>query len=131
MNGTGASDAKGYAIARSALFDALLALAPLPEKSFVLVGAQAVYLRAPEEVIPSIPAFTLDGDLVADPLKLRRPRLIIEHLERGGFALLCMKNGPAIMLLREALGAVTEVELIAESLAALVDEFCTLVEEAL
>lgn len=87
MNNTGAPDAKGYAIARGALFDALLALAPLPPNSFVLVGAQAVYLRAPEGVIPSIAPFTLDGDLVADPLKIRHPRLIIEHLERGGFSL--------------------------------------------
>ncbi len=87
MNESGVPDAKGYAIARSALFDALRALAPLPEKSIVLVGAQAVYLRAPEQVIPSIAPFTLDGDIVADPHKIRRPRIIIELLEGAGFTL--------------------------------------------
>ena len=87
MSNSGADNANGYAIARSALFDALRALAPLPAESFILVGAQAVYLRAPDPVIPTIAPFTLDGDLVVDPRKIARPRLIIELLERGGFSL--------------------------------------------
>ena len=49
-----------------------------------MVGAQAVYLRAPEG-ITAIAAFTLDGDLAADPRKIRRARSIPEHLERAGF----------------------------------------------
>ena len=77
-------DAKGYAIARRTLIYALRSLAPLPEGSFVLVGAHAVYLRAPE-VIASIAPFTLDGDLAADPGKIRVARAIPDHLERAGF----------------------------------------------
>jgi hypothetical protein len=77
-------DASGYAIARRTLIYAIRALAPLPEGSFVLVGAQAVYLRAPEG-IAAVPPFTLDGDLVANPNKIRFARAIPDHLERAGF----------------------------------------------
>jgi hypothetical protein len=77
-------DARGYGIARRTLIQALRALAPLPEGSFVLVGAQAVYLRAPEG-IAAIAPFTLDGDLAADPRKIRTARSIPDHLERAGF----------------------------------------------
>jgi hypothetical protein len=90
MSPTG--DARGYAIARNTLIDALLALATLPPKSFVLVGAHAVYLRAPE-IIPSVAPFTLDGDIVADPQKIRRPRFIRERLEAAGFSLRGERGG--------------------------------------
>ena len=82
MNPSG--DARGNAIARWTLIHALRALAPFPAGSFVLVGAQAAYLRAPKG-ITAIAAFTLDGDLAADPRKIRRARSIPEHLERAGF----------------------------------------------
>jgi hypothetical protein len=77
-------DDRGYAIARRTLIHALRALAPLPDGSFVVVGAQAVYLRAPEG-ISAVAPFTLDGDLVADPSKIRTARAIPDHLERAGF----------------------------------------------
>jgi hypothetical protein len=77
-------DAKGYAIARRTLIYALRSLATLPEGSFVLVGAHAVHLRAPE-VIASIAPFTLDGDLAADPVRIRIAHVISDHLERAGF----------------------------------------------
>lgn len=77
---------RGYAIARSTLIEALRALAPLSPEGFILVGAHAVYLRAPE-IIASIAPFTLDGDLVADPRKIGRARLIRDRLEGAGFEL--------------------------------------------
>ncbi len=77
-------DARKYAISRRALIQAIRALAPLPEGSFVLIGAHAVYLRAPD-VITSIAPFTLDGDLAANPRKIRTAQTIVDHLERGGF----------------------------------------------
>lgn len=77
-------DDRGYAIARRTLIDGLRALAPLPPGSVVLVGAHAVYLRAPE-VIRAMSPFTLDGDLLADPRKIRRARAIPDCLARAGF----------------------------------------------
>ena len=84
MNPTG--EAKGYAIARKTLINALLAFETLPPESFVLVGAHAVYLRAPES-IGSIAPFTLDGDLAANPKKIGRARTIRDRLEAVGFCL--------------------------------------------
>jgi hypothetical protein len=52
----------------------------------ILVGAQAVYLRAPLNVA-FMPLYTFDGDLVVDPDKIGRPRRIREHLEAAGFEL--------------------------------------------
>lgn len=77
-------DAKGYAIARRTLIHAVRVLAPLSPDGFVLVGAHAVYLRAPEP-IPGLSPFTLDGDLAADPRKVRVARNIPDSLERAGF----------------------------------------------
>ncbi len=77
-------DGRGYAIARRTLIHALRALAPLPEGSFVLVGAQAAYLRAPDG-IATIAPFTLDGDLAADPRKIGSARTIPDRLEQAGF----------------------------------------------
>jgi hypothetical protein len=76
--------ARGYAIARRTLIHAVRALAPLSRDGFVLVGAHAVYLRAPEP-IPVIGPFTLDGDLAADPRKIRVARRIPDCLEPAGF----------------------------------------------
>jgi hypothetical protein len=77
-------DARGYAIARRTLIHAVRALAPLSRDGFILVGAHAVYLRAPE-LIPVITPFTLDGDLAADPRKIRVARRIPDYLEPAGF----------------------------------------------
>jgi len=77
---------EGYAISRETLIDAIEALKRLSSEGFVLVGAQAVYLRSPEIELP-IPPFTLDGDVVVDPRKIRRPRAILESLETAGFTL--------------------------------------------
>ncbi|HTU68830.1 MAG TPA: hypothetical protein VMF11_00800 [Candidatus Baltobacteraceae bacterium] len=77
---------EGYAISRATLIDALRALAPLSSDGFILVGAQAVYLRSSQVELP-IPAYTLDGDVVVDPRKIRRPRVIADSLEAAGFAL--------------------------------------------
>src|SRR5580704_230846 len=79
-------DGRGYGVARRTLILALNALADLPPRSFILVGAQAVYLRAPNPVV-AIPPFTLDGDLVADPSRIGRPQLILDRLEANGFEL--------------------------------------------
>jgi hypothetical protein len=79
-------DSEGYAIVRRTLISGFRALASFPKNSFVLVGAHAVYLRAVEN-IPSIAPFTLDGDLVADPRMIGRPRRIRDHLEAAGFVL--------------------------------------------
>jgi hypothetical protein len=79
-------DARNYATARKTLISGLVALADLPPGSFVLVGAHAVYLRAPGH-IPSMAPFTLDGDLAADPRKIGRPRDILDRLEAAGFSL--------------------------------------------
>lgn len=57
---------RGYAISRNALIDAVRSLETLPHGSYILVGAQAVYLRAPEP-IAFVAAFTFDGDLLVDP----------------------------------------------------------------
>jgi hypothetical protein len=77
---------EGYAISRDTLIEALQALRRLSAEGFVLVGAQAVYLRSPGIELP-FPAFTLDGDVVVDPRKVRRPRAILESLEAAGFTL--------------------------------------------
>lgn len=82
MSESGANP-EGYATARRVLLDAVRALHQVTN-GIVLVGAQAVYLRAPDTSVPIAP-FTLDGDLVADPRVIRRPRLISEALERAHF----------------------------------------------
>jgi hypothetical protein len=76
----------GYAVARKTLIDGCRALEVFPRNSFVLVGAHAVYLRAPES-IPSIAPFTLDGDLAANPVYIGRPRDIRDRLEAAGFSM--------------------------------------------
>ena len=71
-----AGDANAYALARRTLVDAVIALQDLAPTAFVLVGAHAVYLRAPENDL-GIPAFTLDGDLAVNPNLV--PALAAEH----------------------------------------------------
>lgn len=84
MSPTG--DDKAYAVARRTLIQGLRALAAFQTGSFILVGAHAVYLRAPED-IPQIPAFTFDADLAVDPAKVGVPRRVLDRLEAAGFVL--------------------------------------------
>jgi hypothetical protein len=91
MNDSGAQ-LEGYATARRILIDAVRALSQFPLDSIVLVGAQAVYLRAPEDVVPVSP-YTFDGDLVVDPRVVRRPRFILDSLEKAQFALRGSEGG--------------------------------------
>lgn len=54
-----------YVVARCVLIDALEALGPHRE-ALVVVGAQAIYLRAGEADLVVAP-YTTDGDLALDP----------------------------------------------------------------
>lgn len=83
MNASG-DWAEGFATARQALASAMAALKEVSSRGFILVGAQAVYLRA-GHIRVSMPAFTFDGDIVADPRYVRSTRLILEKLEAVGF----------------------------------------------
>lgn len=74
----------GDVIARSALIDAISALNRVSETGFIVVGAQAVYLRT-EHVTLRIPPYTLDGDIVADPRRVRQARIILETLQSANF----------------------------------------------
>lgn len=81
-----------YVEARRVLLDALSALGGHRE-AIVVVGAQAIYLRAGEGELP-ISAFTTDADLTLDPSRLEdEPDLEaalrdagFEHVERNGAA---------------------------------------------
>lgn len=82
MNG----DAEAYTIARRTLVEATIALQSLAPEAFVLVGAHAVYLRAPENDL-GVPAFTLDGDLAVNPTLLTGSRAVRVRLGEAGFDL--------------------------------------------
>lgn len=74
-----------YAEARRVLLDALEALGP-HRHAAVVVGAQAVYLRAGPIGI-SVTPFTTDGDIALDPTRLKdRPRLS-DAMGAAGFRL--------------------------------------------
>jgi hypothetical protein len=87
-----AGETSGYALARRTLVEAVIALQALSPTAFVLVGAQAVYLRAPENDL-GIPAFTLDGDLTVNPRHIAGSRAIRSRLEEVGFNLRDMQSG--------------------------------------
>jgi len=78
-------EADEYAAARSALLDALTALEPHLD-AFVLVGAQAIYLRVGEADV-AVPGSTTDGDLAIDPALLRDAPIIPEAMEGAHFGL--------------------------------------------
>ena len=78
-------EADEYAAARSALLDALTALEPHLD-AFVLVGAQAIYLRVGEADV-AVPGSTTDGDLAIDPALLHDAPIIPEAMERAHFGL--------------------------------------------
>lgn len=71
--------------ARGALLDALTALEAHIE-AFVLVGAQAIYLRVGEADV-AVPGSTTDGDLAVDPDLLNDAPLIVEAMEGAHFRL--------------------------------------------
>lgn len=74
-----------YVDARRVLLDALVALAP-HRSSFVVAGAQAVYLRTGESELALAP-YTTDADLALDPTALT-PDPALEAVMRGaGFEL--------------------------------------------
>lgn len=74
-----------YIAARSVLLDALQALEAHLD-AIVLVGAQAVYLRAGTEQLGIAP-YTTDGDLVLDPTRLDEEPDLEIVMRSGGFEL--------------------------------------------
>jgi hypothetical protein len=76
----------GFKLSRLSLTDAMRALRTISENGFIVVGAQAVYLRT-SAIHTSVPPFTLDSDIVANPRLIRRPRVILQTLESAGFTL--------------------------------------------
>jgi hypothetical protein len=91
MNPPGAESAHGtvgdprYVEARRVLIDALLALAP-HGSAFVVVGAQAVYLRSGEADVAVAP-YTTDGDLALDPARLGHEPELEAAMRAAGFRL--------------------------------------------
>lgn len=67
-----------YVEARRALLDALAALQPHID-AFVLIGAQAVYVRTSDR-LPGYQPFTADADLALDPSRLAMLPLLAESL---------------------------------------------------
>ena len=74
-----------YIAARRVLLDALEALAP-HGPAFILVGAQAVYLRTGESDLAIAP-YTTDGDLALDPRLLGDEPTIATAMHNAGFTL--------------------------------------------
>lgn len=74
-----------YRAARHVLLEALEALGP-HRSAVVLVGAQAVYLRAGEVELAVAP-YTTDADLALDPRQLGDEPVIATALEGAGFEL--------------------------------------------
>ena len=72
-----------YVEARRALLDALTALRSHVD-AFVLIGAQAVYLRTAGR-LPGYQPFTTDADLALDPSRLAALPLLADAMLAGGF----------------------------------------------
>ena len=72
-----------YIEARRALLDALTALQPHVD-AFVLIGAQAVYLRTAGR-LPGYQPFTTDADLAFDPSRLAALPLLADAMLAEGF----------------------------------------------
>lgn len=86
MSDSGGGFAEAYALARRTLIEAATALHIVSTSGFVLVGAHAVYLRAPDSLF-GIPAFTFDGDLAVNPRSVVYSDLVRKTLEAAGFDL--------------------------------------------
>lgn len=80
-----------YVAARKVLLDALEALASHRD-SIIVVGAQAIYLRAGVADIAVAP-YTTDADLALDPEELKDEPLIELALQGAGFDLLSQDGG--------------------------------------
>jgi nucleotidyltransferase-like protein len=76
-------DAETLVAARSALLDALAALADQRE-ALVLIGAQAIYLHTGAALV-ALGEATKDTDLAVDPRALNDDPLLDEAMERAGF----------------------------------------------
>lgn len=74
-----------YVAARRVLLDALFALAP-HGKAFIVVGAQAIYLRTRRNEIAIAP-YTTDGDLALDPTLLGDDPELETTMRNAGFVL--------------------------------------------
>jgi hypothetical protein len=72
-----------YVDARRVLLDALTGLHAHLD-AFVLIGAQAVYLRTIDR-IPGYQPFTTDADLVFDPQRLANTPLLADAMTNAGF----------------------------------------------
>lgn len=75
----------GYVEARRVLLNALEALAP-HGAAVIVAGAQAVYLHAGETEVAVAP-YTTDGDLVLDPVLLRKNPTLEAAMSAAGFHL--------------------------------------------
>ena len=73
-----------YVDARRVLLDALIGLRPHLD-AFVLIGAQAVYLRTIDR-LPGYQPFTTDADLMFDPARLADEPLLADAMTTAGFA---------------------------------------------
>ena len=87
--------------ARTALLDALEALFEHHD-AVVVIGAQAIYLRAGGISVP-LPEMTKDSDLALDPRSLGHEPLIEEAMRRAGFAPRVDKPQPGTWLNREGI----------------------------
>ena len=87
-----AGDANAYAISRRTLVDAVVALQALSPVGFVLVGAHAVHLRAPENEL-GLPALTFDGDVAVHPKHVPESRAVRIRLAEIGFDLRELQSG--------------------------------------
>ncbi|HEV7774777.1 MAG TPA: hypothetical protein VGO48_15960 [Conexibacter sp.] len=72
-----------YVAARRVLMDALVALAP-QGPAVIVVGAQAVYLRAGDADLTVAP-YTTDGDLAIDPSRLEEIPQLAQAMGEAGF----------------------------------------------
>ena len=79
----GAQTPVQYVEARRALLDALTALQPHID-AFVLIGAQAVYVRTSGR-LPGYQPFTTDADLALDPSRLATIPLLADAMLDAGF----------------------------------------------
>ena len=70
-----------YVDARRVLLDALVGLRPHLD-AFVLIGAQAVYLRTIDR-LPGYQPFTTDADLMFDPARLADEPLLADAMTAG------------------------------------------------
>ncbi|UQU64406.1 hypothetical protein COUCH_36545 [Couchioplanes caeruleus] len=84
-----------YVAARRVLLDACDAL-DAHREALVLVGAQAVYLRAGDADLEGVAPFTTDADLSIDPMLLAADPAIVRAMTDAGFALKVKAGGNGV-----------------------------------